>query len=292
MEKNRVQMLTLVLCAALLGLDLWQLRQLSDLRNQLGSVETNLQMESRRLDEQVQAVRRDMKSAEELVRSWDYSPSVNPEKRCLDVEVSAMLKEWGEDTAAELLWIRENGGEGGGSVPLSGDGAGTFAGTLELPLDELRTEYGLYAVIENGGTRRREPLGLLGSGAELLPVRCDAQTGRIQAEYMKDVFAVYECGAELHTGSLETEGHVFRLRRNGEVAAEQAAEPGDRSDSYFCGKLSAEVRPGDEMALTFFCRDKNGLGYEFLLRSWTAVAERDLWDNSNAWVDWPRLTWE
>lgn len=289
-KKDRTRILTLALCVALLGLDLWQLRQLSDLRNQLGSVETNLQMESRRLDEQVQAVRRDMKSAEELVRSWDYAPSVNMEKRCLDVEVSAALKEWREDTAAELVWEIENGGSG--SVPMAGDGAGTFTATLELPLDGLWTDYGLYTIIRNGETRHRESLGLLGSAGELLPVQCTSQAGRMQAEYMKDVFTVYECGAELYTGSSETEGHMFRLRRGGEIAAEQAAEPGDRSDSYFCGKLSAEVRPGDEMALTFFCRDKNGLGYEFLLRSWTAAAERDLWDNSTAWVDWPRLTWE
>ena len=288
MEKNRVQTLTLVLCAALLGLNLWQGKRLNRLEARISEAQMYVMDDIRSLEAAVSSQARE---AEELVRSWDYAPSVNMEKRCLDVEVSAALKEWREDTAAELVWEIENGG-GSGSVPLTGDGAGTFTATLELPLDGLWTDYGLYTVIRNGETRHRESLGLLGSAGELLPVQCTSQAGRTQAEYMKDVFTVYECGAELYTGSSETEGHMFRLRRGGEIAAEQAAEPGDRSDSYFCGKLSAEVRPGDEIALTFFCRDKNGLGYEFLLRSWIAVAERDLWDNSTAWVDWPRLTWE
>lgn len=288
MEKNRVQMLTLVLCAALLGLNLWQGKHLNRLEERISEAQMYVMDDIRSLEAAVSSQARE---AEELVRSWEDTPSVNMEKRCLDVEVSAALKEWREDTAAELVWEIENGG-GSGSVPLTGDGAGTFTATLELPLDGLWTDYGLYTVIRNGETRHRQSLGLLGSAGELLPVQCTSQAGRTQAEYMKDVFTVYECGAELYTGSSETEGHMFRLRRGGEIAAEQAAEPGDRSDSYFCGKLSAEVRPGDEMALTFFCRDKNGLGYEFLLRSWTAAAERDLWDNSTAWVDWPRLTWE
>lgn len=287
MEKNRVQMLTLVLCAALLGLNLWQGKHLNRLEERISEAQMYVMDDIRSLEAAVSSQARE---AEELVRSWEDTPSVNMEKRCLDVEVSAALKEWREDTAAELVWEIENGGSG--SVPMAGDGAGTFTATLELPLDELWTDYGLYTVIRNGETRHRQSLGLLGSAGELLPVQCTSQAGRTQAEYMKDVFTVYECGAELYTGSSETEGHMFRLRRGGEIAAEHAAEPGDRSDSYFCGKLSAEVRPGDEIALTFFCRDKNGLGYEFLLRSWIAVAERDLWDNSTAWVDWPRLTWE
>ena len=289
MEKNRVQTLTLVLCAALLGLNFWQGKRLNRLEARISEAQMYVMDDIRSLEAAVSSQAREV---EELVRSWEDTPSVNMEKRCLDVEVSATLKEWREDTAAELVWEIENGGSGSGSVPMAGDGAGTFIATLELPLDGLWTDYGLYTIIRNGETRHRESLGLLGSAGELLPVQCASQAGRMQAEYMKDIFTVYECGAELYTGSSETEGHMFRLRRGGEIAAEQAAEPGDRSDSYFCGKLSAEVRPGDEMALTFFCRDKNGLGYEFLLRSWTAAAERDLWDNSTAWVDWPRLIWE
>ena len=45
------------------------------------------------------------------------------------------------------------------------------------------------------------------------------------------------------------------------------------------------------MALTFFCRDENGLGYEFLLQNWVAVAERDVAYVGAEWEDWLKLTW-
>ena len=73
---------------------------------------------------------------------------------------------------------------------------------------------------------------------------------------------------------------------------EQAAEPGDRFSSYSCGKLSAEAQPGDRMDLTFFCRDENGLGYEFLLQGWVAVEERDVESSVSAWEDMLKLTWD
>lgn len=291
-QKNRGQGLTLVLCVILLLVNLWQGVRLSALEQRVIDAQRNIKDDIQSLEA---TLREQAQEEEKLVRSWTYAPSVNMEKRCVEVAVSAVLKQWQEDTAAELVWISENGGEGGGTVPLSGGGAGTFAGTLELPLDKLQLEVGLYVVLENGGARHRENLGLLGSVWELLPVQCDSRGGGTEAEFMKGVFTVYEWSAELYAKEYslpETEGHVFRLRRNGEIAAEQAAEPGDRADSYFCGKLSSEARPGDRMALTFFCRDENGLGYEHLLRSWIAVEERDVAGDSSAWEEWPRLTWD
>lgn len=289
-KRKRVQVLTLVLCLLLLIVNLWQGKQLERLERRINETQMNIMADIRSMESTVYS---QLQEADKLVQNWKIV-SAEPDRasRSLRVEVSLSLKEWREDSAAELLWYDENDGGGGGSVSLSGDGAGTFAGRLELPLNGAGTDIGLGLVTRDGGVRRREELGLLGSVSELLPVRCDFQAGRTQAEYMKDAFTVYECGAELYTNSLETEGHVFRLRRNGDVAAEQAAEPGDRLDSYFCGRLSSAVRPGDEMALTFFCRDENGLGYEFLLQSWVAVEERDVAPGSPEWTSWPRLTWD
>lgn len=295
MEKKRRDWgkLAAFLCTVLLGLNLWQGKRLAELEQRISDTQMNLTRDVQDLKSSLylQAL-----EAESLVRRWDYTPSLNREKRCLDVEISVVLKEWGEETAAELLWYGENDGGGGGAVPLSGDGTGTFTGRLEIPLDEVGTDIGLGLVTRDGGVRRREELGLLGSVSELLPVQCHSGKFWAAAEYLQDVFSVYECVAELnhvnYPGLPETEGHVFRLRRNGDIAAEQAAEPGDRSNSYFCGRLSAEVRPGDNVALTFFCRDENGLGYEFLLQSWVAVEERDIAQGSPEWADWPRLTWD
>ena len=211
------------------------------------------------------------------------------EKRCLNLAVSFILKEWKEDTGAELLWAGDGGTVGEGSAPLTGDGKGTFTGVLEIPLDRGRLEFTLALITRDGEDERRENLDGVYDTGELLPVQCGFQGE--QVEYLKGVFTVYECEADLY-GRAETEGHVFRLRRNDEIVMEQVAEPGDRSNRYFCGKLSSEAQPGDQMALTFFCRDENGLGYEFMLRNWIAVEERDVARGSSEWEDWLKLTWD
>lgn len=292
-KKNRVQALTLALCVVLLGLNLWQGRRLSALERRISDAQRNVKDDIQSLE--VSLLERE-READRLVQSWDYTPSVNMEKRCLSLAVSAVLKEWREDTAAEVLWVGDGGTVGEGSAPLTGDGRGTFAGVLEIPLDRGRLEFALDINIEDGGGQRRENLGGVFDTGELLPVQCTYQGGRTQAEYLKGVFTAYECNAELYTktspGGVKTEGQVFRLRRNGEIAAEQAAEPGDGSNSYFCGRLASEAQPGDRMALTFFCRDENGLGYEFLLQSWIAVEERDVAPGGAEWEDWLKLTWD
>ncbi len=282
-----------LLCVLLLAVNLWQGQRLENLERQISEARRKLSAEIGGLESSFYA---QAQEADKLVWNWEYIPSLNMEKRRLDVEVSAVLKEWREDTAVELFWFAENGGGEGDSLPLFGGGTGTFTGTLELPLDNPSMEISLYAVIQNGGSQRRESLGLLGGVWELLPLWCEAQAGQTQAEYLKGVFTAYECSAKLYTklypGPVVAEDCVFRLRRNNELVAEQAAEPGERSSSYFCGKLSAEAQPGDRMDLTFFCRDENGLGYEFLLQGWIAVEERDVFNNTSSWENVPKLTWD
>ncbi len=281
-----------LLCALLLAVNLWQGKRLENLERRISEAQMKLSFEIGELESSLYA---QAQEEEKLVWNWEYTPSLNMEKRCLDVEVSAILKEWREDTAVELFWFAENGGGKGDSISLSSGGTGASAGTLELPLDGPM-DISLYAVIQNGGSQRRESLGLLGGVWELLPLWCESQAGRTQAEYLKGVFTVYECGTELHTkfypGPAMAEDCVFRLRRNNELVVEQAAEPGDRFSSYSCGKLSAEAQPGDRMDLTFFCRDENGLGYEFLLQGWVAVEERDVESSVSAWEDMLKLTWD
>lgn len=63
-------------------------------------------------------------------------------------------------------------------------------------------------------------------------------------------------------------------------------------NSYACGKLSSEGQPGDQMTLTCFCRDENGLGYGFFLKGWIAVGERDAVSWNPEWMEWPKLTWD
>lgn len=278
--------IAVVLCVFLLGLNLWQGTRLIALEQRIFEVQRHITNDIQDLGS---SLLNQVREEERLVQNWNYTSSVNMEKRCLNLAVSFILKEWKEDTGAELLWAGDGGTVGEGSAPLTGDGKGTFTGVLEIPLDRGRLEFTLALITRDGEDERRENLDGVYDTGELLPVQCGFQGE--QVEYLKGVFTVYECEADLY-GRAETEGHVFRLRRNDEIVMEQAAEPGDRSNRYFCGKLSSEAQPGDQMALTFFCRDENGLGYEFMLRNWIAVEERDVARGSSEWEDWLKLTWD
>ena len=133
-KKNWIQGFTLVLCLFLLVLNLWQLRQISDLRRQLQSTETNLQMETRRLDERVQAVQRAAQEADKLVQDWELrSVDVDPASRCLRAEVSLGLKEWREDTQVYLTVTQ---GTETRNALLTGNG-GRYSGVVEIPVDRL-----------------------------------------------------------------------------------------------------------------------------------------------------------
>lgn len=283
-------------CAVLLGLNLWQLRQISDLRGQLQSVETNLQMETRRLDERVQAVQRAAQEAYAEVLDWEYTTAVNKEQRVLDVTVDLSLKEWSVDTSVWVNWTSLPDGRTG-SEPLRG-GSGHFTGTLKLPVGGRR-EYTLEAVVQNGESQRLEDLGYLGDTTTLLPVQCYSYGvgGPTLSRYASrpDLLTISDCDVNLEGCKGEPlpdlSNQVFRLRRNGEIAEETTAMYGETISQYTCEEMSIEIQPGDEMELTFFCRDNSGLGYEFSLRSWT-VNESGVGEQASPEESWPKLTWD
>lgn len=289
---------TLILCVVLLGLNLWQGKRLSELEQGIRSVQNSVVNQVSQVSGQVSSLRYDMEHAEDVVLDWDYTTSVKG--IWLLVDVSVTLKEWQADTVAELLWTNGNGSGGEGYVPLVHNSVGTFTGTLELPLSELSggfTEFTLDVKIVNGEAQRRESLGYLGEAAELLPLQCYGW-GVGGPDYTRDadkngVLTVSSCEAELRgrNGSLpELSGQVFRLRRNGEIAAEETAMFGNSIEQYTCQELSSRAQIGDRIILTFFCRDENGLGYEFFLNGWemddTGITE------AAPETDWPRLTWD
>lgn len=292
MEGKKKWNWTVVLCAVLLGVNLWQLRRVSDLEQAVWNAQNSMMDSVSRMDQRLSSLGSDLASADDLVRDWSYTSAVNREKRGLDIEVSVVLKEWQADTSATLLWKDEYENGGGESVSLSGDGAGTFIGTLELPLSKLSGGYSLDAVIENGAAQRREILGYLGDMASLLPIQCQAWS-LSGPTYQKDVFTLSSCTADVYGRSKKVpdiEDPVFRLARNGEVVSERTAARRDWANDYECGEeLSTEYQDGDELTLTFFCRDRDGLGYEFFLRGWR-IAGGTPGDFAPDW-DWPKLTW-
>ena len=293
-KKNRVHILTLALCVMLLVLNLWQLRQLSDLRNQLASTETNLQMEDRRLDERVRAVQRMAEDAGKLVQDWELqSVDVDPASRSLRAEVSLRLKEWREDTQVQLMVVRRPDTR---RTAMSG-GKGRYTGVAEIPATSQ--EFRLVAQISAEGMQKEEDLFGWDSASMLLPVQC-CGWGLGGPDYARNAdksgtLTVSSCEAELEGfegNSLpQLSEQAFRLRRNGDVAAEETAMYGETINQYSCEELSAEAGIGDEFILTFFCRDESGLGYEFFLNGWS-VGEGGIGARLAPEADWPRLTWD
>lgn len=283
---------TLALCVVLLVLSFMQQRRISDLEQDVWNAQNSIMDEVSRLSGQTASLRSDLERADGLVRDWNYTAALNREKRGLELTVTVKLKEWKEDTAVELLWTSLGITDRKGSMPLAYDGAGGFAGKAELPLN---SEIVLEAAVENGGTRWQESLGSLGNTAMLLPVRCES-SGLSGPDWKQKegTFAISNCNVILYNDSLKvvkTTDNAFRLRQNGEPAAEQAAVPGDAEGAYFAaGELSAACRTGDVLTWTFFCRDESGVGYEFFLREWT-VEEDGLAHNAEG-LEWPKLTWD
>ena len=284
-----------VLCSALLALNLWQLRQISDLRGELRSVETNLQTETRRLDERVQAVQRAAQEADRLVQEWEIrSVDVDPASRSLQVKVSLQLKEWREDTQVLLTAIQ---GLNTRYAAMTG-GGGQYIGVVEIPMNSQ--EIRLAVQVSAEGLQKEEDLFGWDSVSMLLPVQCYGW-GVGGPDYTRDkdkngTLTVTSCEAELmgyeKRDLPDLSGQVFRLRRNGEIAAEKTAMFGETIGQYTCQELSAEARIGDELILTFFCRDESGLGYEFFLNCW-AIDEGGLGERIVApEADWPKLTWD
>lgn len=295
-RKSRIQILTLVLCLLLLVLNLWLFHRLSDLRGELRSVETNLQMEARRLDERIQAVQRAVQEADKLVRDWELrSVDVDPASRCLRAEVSLGLKEWREDTQIHLTVIQ---GTDTRSAPLTGSG-GRYSGVVEIPVDSREIRLLVQVSAEN--FRKEEELFGWDSASMLLPVQCFGW-GVGGPDYTRDAdengtLTVSSCEAELigyeKRDLPQLSEQAFRLRRNGEIAAEKTAMYGETINRYTCEELSSEAQIGDRIILTFFCRDESGLGYEFYLNGWE-INEDGIGNavSPSPAAGWPRLTWD
>lgn len=296
-KRDWAKLLTPALCVVLLGLNLWQLRRISELEQAVWNVQNGVVDQVSQVSSQVSSLRYNMAHAEDQVLDWEYATSVNKEQRVLDVTVDLTLKEWSVDTAVWVNWTSLPDGRTG-SEPLRGGRSGHLTGTLKLPVGGRR-EYALEAVIQNGESQRLEDLGYLGDTTTLLPVQCYSYGvgGPTLSRYASrpDLLTISDCDVNLEGCKGEPlpdlSNQVFRLRRNGEIAEETTAMYGETIGQYTCEWMSIEVQPGDELELTFFCRDNSGLGYEFSLRSWT-VNESGVGEQASPEESWPKLTWD
>ena len=125
-----MKFLTLMLCVLLLIVNFWQGKRLEDLERSISEAQMNITAD---ILEMESTFHTQLREEDKLVQNWNVIPSVNMEKRCLDLGVSAVLKEWREDTAAEVLWTGDGGTVGGAPRPCPATGRETLPACLRCP---------------------------------------------------------------------------------------------------------------------------------------------------------------
>lgn len=277
-KRDWMKTATLVLCVVLLGVNLWQGKRLSELERDVRNAQNSVMDDIRRTHSSLSSQLGELEKTDRLIQDWDYTTAVDVEKRCLLAEVSVTLKEWREDTEAELCWTNLNSG-GGGTVSLAGDGTGTFTGVLELPVTDPSDGVDLNVLVQNDGTRRQENLGGWGELSMLLPLQTKGsswggpvyQDGKAASDFSIDLE---------NTCKTEIVEPRFRVYLNGEPAQEVAAEVSednftDNSNIVVYApalpdrtwSMACEI--GDQIEIAFCCQDGFGLGYEFPFMEWT-----------------------
>lgn len=263
-QKNRIQALTLILCAVLLCVVLRQEWELHSLR--------------RTLEEALNGVEERLAALEEcqpLVRSFKAEGvRVDGRRKTLTASVSAVLALEEEHVEIQAcppglayrsyLWL-----DGAGIARRDGE-EGLYTAELTLPLE---LDWPLeFTAVWNGG-KETARLGRVDSLAELLPVRIALAEG--QVHYNKEAGTFYWCEWEFlfENGQgepAEVENLTLRVCRNGEVEAENAAVNSGQDAVYVDGEETTGLKcvPGDQIEFRLAYGDGSGLRYELPIRRW------------------------
>lgn len=255
MKKNALQIITLILCAVLLVMNVRQGRKLEEYKSQLSDeISNKYTMLNNDLQGIASRVEHTLEEGAKLVSYYELQASGLVEmSRSLRADMSVTLKEWREDTTVILL-VKMNGQET--SLPMVSVGNGEFTRELLLPTEE-NCELWMDVTITSGGMTHREELGGWSELSMLLPVQMRSWGGSSP---------VYENGLlniGHHSGDLERwDGEpakvsdvCYRLYVNDEKVKEEAR----------CENWLQQCAGGDEVRLALFCRDEYGLGYEFTM---------------------------
>lgn len=286
MKRNWLQVATLILCAALLGLNLWQGRQIEALRQEMWNAQKGILNDFNSMRQQVTGLSARIAEGEKLVRDWELAPTgMDKETNSLLTEVSLNLKEWRADTE---VWLTARQGSNTNIVYLGSNGTGQFSGSL--PVSLAGETLSLEVRVAGGGTSRQEELGGWDDVSMLLPVQISG-SGYGEPTYRNGVFSVDDYSVNLTDRNYEpaaVKEPAFYLQRNGEtvweaegvprmdawaasgLSMEEAREAGLAVEGSYSidGPAEAECQPGDTVALFFTCRDEYGLKYTFPLESW------------------------
>lgn len=255
MRKHVLQIITLIFCAVLLVMNIRQSRKLEELENRLASEISNQNI---MLNNDIQGiasrVEQMLEEGARLVADYGLEPvGLDKTTRSLQAEAVVTLKEWGAETAVDLVG-KLDGKES--ALPMTASGSGEFTCMIEVPAEQ-NCELSLAAVINSGGVTRREELGAWSELSMLLPVRMHSWGG--SAPVYEDGFLSighHDGDLEARDGSPAKVTDVcYRLYVNGEKVKEEKT----------CENWLQECTQGDEVRITLSCRDQYGLGYEFTM---------------------------
>lgn len=275
-KKVPIQALTLILCAVLLLLNLWQGKRISDLNQALQYAQNSIMNEIAMVDNQFGSLRRELDEAGNLVDRWSMeSAGLDAAGESIRAAVELWLREWSADTAVTLTAIQ---GPDRQVIAIRDCGQGRFSAVLPVPVNKEELSLRVEAVVN--GISHGEDLGGWHSAYMLLPIQCDPYDlggpGSISTTHSGEGFGdflLYECSAFLMDpdgGAPEVLDPLFRVSVNGKEVLSEAgrAEGNTWVLSASDEGLKVPCQAGDTVSIVFACRDRSGLGYEFPVRTW------------------------
>lgn len=299
MKRDWMQNATMLLCLVLLAVTLVQKNELErereELEHRLDRLEDQL---VRRVDNAVEHFDAQLAEQTRTVKSYTLEPvGLDTQTRTLTANAVLSMKEWYTDTEATLL-ATVNGETS--RVPMRAAAEdGTFSAPLQLPTGK-DDQIAFSVHLSGGGASREETLTLNSELALLLPLQWGGAGGS---------------GSNYYDGGLSGDIHillagrdeeacivkkaVFRFCRNGEaVLTVDGVESASASWSGgVClvpeledGIWRVACESGDTVEIRFSCEDAYGLGYEYLLGSWTvngAEVEGDINYEGSPTLYWP-----
>ena len=262
--------------------------QVSDLQRQVRALESDV---DRKISREVNDLRNEMREAEQLHSSYELQPTgLDSAAKCLLADFELQLKQWGEDTAVTLLVDDQ-------AVPLTAGEQGHFAAPLQLPV-ELSGPLQMNIDITTAGITTRENLGGWGDISMLLPLQMNG-FGWGDPVFENGTLTIRNHSASVmnqNSSTVPAQETEFYVYINGERVKTAAAQQMDFDTyEYYVDEVVLEgVKLGDQVCVSFACRDEYGLHYEFELYTWTVAdtKDRNSFTASGSSNHMPRLSWD
>lgn len=256
--------------------------QVSDLQRQVRSLESDM---DRKITSEVSSLRNDLEKDAQLHQSYELQPTgLDSTTQSLLADFDLQLKQWSADTAVTLFVGNE-------TISLVAGEPGHFTAPLSLPIAQSG-EVLLNIDITTNGVTTREYLGGWEDISMLLPLRMDGW-GYSGPRLQDGVFTCDSIDVNMHDAQGNpgrVQDAVFSIYVNGERKM-----TGGSGDVTAVDSMTLEgVELGDEVTVTFSCRDEYGLHYEYELYTWTAE-ETDSGEYSAVASDGssiPKLSWD